>query len=83
VVAAFEIMISNPGIANLVRENKTFRINGVIQTSRKQGMMLIDDSLFDHFIAKKITYANMIQRAQDPASLQQKIKEYTEKTTEQ
>ncbi len=78
VLAAFEIMISSPAIANLMRENKTFKIDSVIQTSRKFGMIALDDSLFEHFIAKKITYADMIQRAQDAISLQQKVKEYTE-----
>lgn len=78
VVAAFEIMIANAAISNLIRENKTFRIDSAIQTSRKYGMILLDDSLFDLFIAKKITYANMIQLAQDPTALQQKVKEYTE-----
>jgi twitching motility protein PilT len=77
-VAAFEIMICNSAISNLIRENKTYRINSAIQTSKKYGMILLDDSLFEHFIAKKITYADMMQTSQDPASLQQKVKEYTE-----
>ncbi len=77
-VACFEIMISTPAISNLIRENKTFRIDSMIQTSRKFGMILLDDSLFEHFIAKRITYADMMQRALDPSALQQKVKEYTE-----
>lgn len=77
-VATFEIMISTPAIANLIRENKTFRIDSIIQTNRKFGMVLLDDSLFDHFIAKRITYADMMQRCLDATSLQQKVKEYTE-----
>lgn len=78
VVAAFEIMISTAAISNLIRENKTFRIDTAIQTGRKYGMILQDDSLFEHFIARRITYADMIQRSQDPTNLQQKVKEYTE-----
>lgn len=77
-VACFEIMISTPAISNLIRENKTFRIDSMIQTSRKFGMILLDDSLFEHFIAKRITYADMMQRSLDPGALQQKVKEYTE-----
>ena len=77
-VAAFEIMISTAAISNLIRENKTYRIDSAIQTGRKYGMILLDDSLFDLFINKKITYADMMQRSQDPSSLQQKVKEYTE-----
>ena len=42
-VAAFETLVVTPGIANLIRENKTFRINSAIQTGAKFGMKLMDD----------------------------------------
>ena len=45
-VAAYEILIVNPGIANLIRETKTFRINSAIQTGATSGMQLMDDHLF-------------------------------------
>ena len=38
-VAAREIMITNPAIANLIRENKVAQIPSVIQTSAKDGMI--------------------------------------------
>jgi len=77
-VAAFEIMIMTPAIENLIRENKTFRIPSAIQTGRKHGMILLDDSLFDLFIQKKITYAEMMMKAAEPSDLQEKVKEYTD-----
>ena len=46
-VAAYEMMVITPGIANLIRENKTFRITSSIQTGTKQGMRLLDDHMFD------------------------------------
>ena len=46
-VAAFEVMLMNTAIKNLVRESKTQQINGVIQTSKGQGMFTMDDALFD------------------------------------
>ena len=45
-VAAYEMMVVTPGIANLIRENKTFRITSAIQTGTKQGMQLLDDHMF-------------------------------------
>ena len=36
-----------PAISNLIRENKTYRIDSSIQTGRKHGMILLDDSLFN------------------------------------
>ena len=44
-VAAFEIMHNNAAIANLIREAKTERITSVIQTSRKMGMITLDEYL--------------------------------------
>jgi twitching motility protein PilT len=46
-VAAYEMLVVTPAIANLIREGKTFRINSSIQTGRKFGMILLDDSLFN------------------------------------
>ncbi|MEM1061255.1 MAG: type IV pilus twitching motility protein PilT [Planctomycetota bacterium] len=46
-VAAYEMLVVTPAIANLIREGKTFRINSAIQTGRKFGMQLLDDALFD------------------------------------
>ena len=46
-VAAYEMLVVTPAISNLIRENKTYRINSSIQTGRKHGMILLDDSLFN------------------------------------
>ncbi len=43
VVAAYEMMVVTPAIQNLIRENKTYRIDSSIQTGRKHGMFLLDD----------------------------------------
>ena len=45
-VAAYEMMVVTPAIQNLIRENKTYRIDSSIQTGRKHGMFLLDESLF-------------------------------------
>src|SRR5215218_5461282 len=45
-VAAHEMLVVNSAIANLIRENKTFRINSSIQTGAKHGMQLLDDHMF-------------------------------------
>ena len=64
-VAAYEMLVVTPAIANLIRENKTFRINSSIQTGHKLGMQLLDDHLFrlwrDGVIEEKeaITKANL------------------------
>lgn len=45
-VAAFETLVVTSGIANLIRENKIFRITSQIQTGAKYGMQLLDDHIF-------------------------------------
>ena len=45
-VAAYEMLVVTPAIGNLIRENKTFRINSAIQTGHKLGMQLLDDHMF-------------------------------------
>jgi twitching motility protein PilT len=45
-VAAYEMLVVTAAIANLIRENKTFRITSAIQTGQKLGMQLLDDNMF-------------------------------------
>ena len=52
--AAYEILVVTSGIANLIRENKTFRINSAIQTGAKFGMQLMDDALFKLWREEKV-----------------------------
>ena len=46
-VAAREILLTTPAISNLIREGKTFQIPSSIQTSRKLGMITLNDALID------------------------------------
>ncbi|MDP1564147.1 MAG: type IV pilus twitching motility protein PilT [Pirellulaceae bacterium] len=72
-VAAYETLIVTPAVANLIRENKTFRINSAIQTGSKFGMQLMDDSLFNHWIERTVTMEDCLGKAQDPDSLARRI----------
>lgn len=47
VLPAFEIMVANTAIRNLIREEKTYQIDSVIASSGKQGMRTMDQSLFE------------------------------------
>jgi len=54
-VAAMEIMVGTPAIANLIREGKTFQIPSIIQTARKDGMQLMDQHILDLLKTKRVT----------------------------
>jgi len=53
-VAAFEILLSTPAVANLIREGKTFQIPSVIQTSRRLGMISMNDALLELVEGKRV-----------------------------
>ncbi|MDD2403507.1 MAG: type IV pilus twitching motility protein PilT [Victivallaceae bacterium] len=73
-VAAFEIMVSTPSIQALIRDNKTFRISSELQTGAKYGMSTLDAHLLQHYLAEKISYTELITKAQDPDSIAEKLK---------
>jgi twitching motility protein PilT len=56
-VAAREILLTAGSVANLIREGKTFQLPSIIQTNKKAGMILLNDSLID-LVEKKIVEPN-------------------------
>jgi len=68
-VAGFELMINNAAIANLIRKNETNKIQSTIQTSRRQGMVTLDDHLYDLVDEELISKAVALDFAQDPRDL--------------
>jgi twitching motility protein PilT len=74
-MAGYEFMVVTPGIANLIREGKTFRIDSAIQTGKKYGMQLLDDNLWSHYAQGKISAEEMVDKAQKPAQIIDKIHE--------
>lgn len=71
-VAGYEFMVVTPAIANLIRENKTFRINSAIQTGKKYGMQLMDDHLWELYCDNLIDKQEMLDQARDPGDLDEK-----------
>jgi twitching motility protein PilT len=72
-VACYEFLVVTPAIANLIRENKTFRIDSAIQTGRKFGMQLLDDHLWQLYQKGMISADEMIDKSKDPADLSEKV----------
>jgi twitching motility protein PilT len=54
-VAAFEIMVCNHAIRNLIRENKIFQIESIMQTARGEGMMTMSHAIEQLVDAGKVT----------------------------
>jgi len=72
-VAAYEFMVVTPAIANLIRENKTYRIDSSIQTGKKFGMQLLDEHLLQLFIDHLISAEEAMDHSRNPGEMQDKI----------
>lgn len=72
-VAAFEILHANSAIRALIREGKSHQIPSMIQTSRKIGMITMDDSIYELYQQGRVTKEEAITYAQDKTALTKRI----------
>lgn len=72
-VPAFEIMIMTPAISNMIRDNKTHQIEGIIYTSAKDDMISMDNSLLRLYKEGKITKETALQYSTNPDMLKKKL----------
>jgi len=70
-VAALEIMLGTPAIANLIREGKTFQIPSIMQTAKKDGMQLLDQHLLDLLKTKMVNPEEAYRCAIDKKQFEQ------------
>lgn len=73
VVPAFEIMVTNPAIRNLIREEKTHQIDSVIAAGAQEGMITMDQSLFDLVVAGKVAKEVALQCAIHQEALEKRF----------
>ncbi len=72
-VAAYEFLVITPAIANLIRDNKSYRIDSAIQTGKKYGMQLLDDHLWTLYSRGMIGAEEMIDKCKNPMDLKDKV----------
>ncbi|HVS09111.1 MAG TPA: PilT/PilU family type 4a pilus ATPase [Planctomycetota bacterium] len=72
-VAAFEVMLMTPAVGNLIRKNETNKIQSTIQTSRRMGMITLDDSLLELFKKGVISREVALDASQLPADLEARM----------
>ncbi len=72
-VAGFEFMVVTPAISNLIRENKTYRIDSAIQTGKKHCMQLMDDHLWYLYKSGLIDEEEMIDKCRRPNDMAEKL----------
>jgi twitching motility protein PilT len=70
-VLALEVLTNTPAVANVIREAKTFMLPGIIQTGKKLGMKLMDDSLMELYDAGLISQEEAYARAEQKSLMRQ------------
>ena len=73
-VLALEILTNTPAVANVIRENKTYMWPGIIQTGKKQGIRLMDDTLIDLYQRGLINAEEACARADQKDVVRQQVK---------
>jgi len=73
-VVALEIMIANPAVRNLIREGKLHQIPSMIQTGRKYGMVMLDDSIMELYQKGFISADDAYAKANDKARFRPLLK---------
>jgi twitching motility protein PilT len=72
-MAAYEFLLVTPAICNLIRENKTYRIDSSIQTGKKYGMQLLDEHLWRLYDQGIVAGDECLEKARFPADFQGKM----------
>jgi twitching motility protein PilT len=73
-VAAREILLSTPSITNLIREAKTFQIQSVLQTSKKLGMVTLNDALIAYVDSGEVEPKEAFMKCVDKAGMVMMLK---------
>jgi len=69
-IPAYELLINNSAVANLIREGRTHEITTVIQTSSQDGMIDMDRSLAELVRRGEVTIEHAYERALDPKTFE-------------
>jgi twitching motility protein PilT len=65
-VLAYELLTANGAVRNLIRENQMHQLENTLQMGRKDGMVLMDNCLYDLYCKCLITYDTAVSRARHP-----------------
>jgi twitching motility protein PilT len=80
-VLAVEVLIVTPAIRNLIRDQKVEQIALAIQTGGKFGMQTMNQSLYNLYMKKLITYQTAISSSLDPDGLKRMLQQHTPQMT--
>ncbi|NCB37462.1 MAG: PilT/PilU family type 4a pilus ATPase [Erysipelotrichia bacterium] len=80
-VLAYEVLVGTTPVRRCIKEDKTDQILSIMQTSRQDGMLTMDQCLEDLVVSKKITYEDGFKHAEDKKDFQKRLEERVGKGT--
>ena len=72
-IPAFELLINNNAVANLIREKRTHELNSVIETGSEEGMIDLNRSLAELVRKGEVTAENAFKFSANPRTLERMI----------
>jgi len=72
-IAAFEIMLGNYAIGNLIRDSRTYEVPAVLEVRSQKGMQTLDQALRKLVEAGQVTLDDALMRAHNPQELKSKL----------
>jgi twitching motility protein PilT len=73
-VAALEVLLVNGAISNLIREGKTFQLPSMMQVGKANGMVMLNDALFELVKSRSITREEALLKSVDKANMDSMLK---------
>ncbi len=70
-VPSFEVLVANPAIRNLVRDNKLHQIQSIMEANKKIGMKTMDAALVELYDAGDVSYEDAVRYMRNPKLLRQ------------
>ncbi len=81
-IASLEILVHTSAVTSLIRENKTHQLINVMQTGKRMGMRLMDDSIEELLTKDLITAEDSFEKAIDKGRFVKYLKEIPEEYKE-
>ena len=73
ILPAFEIMVANSAIRNMIRDNKTHQVNSIILSGREEGMIPMDQSLLQLVLDGAINRETALNYAMNKELLEKRL----------
>jgi twitching motility protein PilT len=68
-VAAFELLVANDAVRNLIREGRTHQLRNVIRSGRAEGMITLESALNELVADGRVSYEDAVGQSMRPADI--------------